>query len=93
MCWLLGKFNIKPNAYYNYKKHRKADYYAQKNKIKDNIEDLYHEYAGRPGYRMMRIFLLRKNINISNPTVYKYMKELGLRSIVVRKKPRYKKGD
>lgn len=42
---------------------------------------------------MMKIFLARKDINLSNPTVHKYMKELGLRFIVVRKKLRYKKGD
>lgn len=41
----------------------------------------------------MKIFLSRKDIILSNPTVHKYMKELGLRSVVVRKKPRYKKGD
>jgi transposase InsO family protein len=42
---------------------------------------------------MMRIFLNRKSISLSNPTVHKYMNELGLRSIVVPKKPKYKKGD
>ena len=42
---------------------------------------------------MMKIFLSRKHINLSNPTVHKYMKELGLCSIVVRQKSRYKKGD
>ena len=28
--WLLRRLGICPNAYYNYRKHRKADYYAQK---------------------------------------------------------------
>ncbi len=28
--WLLRRLAICPNAYYNYRKHRKADYYAQK---------------------------------------------------------------
>ncbi|WP_342664659.1 hypothetical protein [Succinispira mobilis] len=40
---------------------------------------------------MLRIFLNRKNINISNLTVHKYMKELSIHSIVIRKKPKYKK--
>lgn len=42
---------------------------------------------------MMTVFISRKDNNLSNPTVHKYIKELGLRSIVLRKKPRYKKGD
>ncbi len=93
MRWLLSKFNMKPNAYYNHKKRRKDAYYENKENIKSTIEDIFHEYAGRPGYRMMRIFLSRKSIILSNPTVHKYMRELGLRSIVIPKKPRYKKGD
>ena len=28
--WLLHRFNICPNAYYNYRKHRKADHYARR---------------------------------------------------------------
>jgi len=57
------------------------------------MTDIYHEYSGTPGYRMMRIFLQRRKIILSNPTVHKYMKEMGLRSVVMPKKPKYKKGD
>ena len=28
--WLPGRLAISSNAYYNYRKHRKADYYAKK---------------------------------------------------------------
>ena len=28
--WLLKRLSIFPNAYYNYRKHRKVDYYIQK---------------------------------------------------------------
>ena len=31
--WLLRKFNICPNAYYNYLKNRKADYHQHKDEI------------------------------------------------------------
>lgn len=31
--WLLRRLELWPNAYYNYRKHRKADYYAQKAEI------------------------------------------------------------
>lgn len=41
----------------------------------------------------MRIFLKRKGISCSKTTIHKYMnKELGLTSIVKRKKPSYIKG-
>ena len=42
----------------------------------------------------MRVFLARKNIHLSAPTVHKYMnKELGLHAIVRPKKPDYRKGE
>ena len=31
--WLLRRLELWPNAYYNYRKHRKADYYAQNAEI------------------------------------------------------------
>lgn len=52
-----------------------------------------YEYVGRPDYRMIKIFLSKKSICLSNPTVISIRKELGLHSIVLRKKLRYKKGD
>lgn len=82
-----------PNAYYNYRKHRKADYQEEKERIKEAILDVYHEYSGRPGYRMMKIFLGRRGIRLSGLTVHKYMKELGLRSVARPQKPRYHKGE
>ena len=49
--------------------------------------------SGNPGHRMIKIFRKRKNINLSKTTVLKYMKELGIRSVVLRKKPKYHKGE
>jgi hypothetical protein len=44
------------------------------------------------GHRIMRVFLARKNIYLSKTTIHKYMnKQLGLKSIVRRKKPGYVK--
>ncbi len=91
--WLLARLNIYPNAYYNYKKHRKKEYFETKNKNKEIIRKLYHEYEGNPGHRMIKVFLNRKNIYLSKNTVLKYMKELGIKSVVLRKKPKYYKGE
>ena len=84
---------MSPNAYYNYKASNKAAYYAQKERVKETIADIYHGYCGRPGYRMMAVFLSRRGIMLSKQTVHKYMKELNLRSIRTPKKPRYHKGE
>ena len=91
MRWLLRRLNICPNAYYNYLKHRKADYYAQKSKIQEKIRTIYHEHNGVVGYRSMRVYLERQGIYKSSLTVHKYMKEMGLFSIVRRKRPEYQK--
>ena len=84
---------IYPNAYYNYKKNRKESYNKEKEKNKQAILEIYHTYNGRPGHRMMVIYLKRKNIPLSKTTVLKYMKELGLRSVVMPKKRTYLKGE
>jgi putative transposase len=87
--WLLRKFKLSPNAYYNFLKNKKANYNTQKQKIKKEILKYYHRYNGTPGYRMINTLLERKRIIVSKLTVYKYMKELGIRSIVMKKRPSY----
>ena len=84
---------IYPNAYYNYRKHRRAKEVARKQDILHQIQTIYHETNGVAGYRRMRIYLARNGIELSALTVHKYMNmELGLRSIVRRKAPRYQGG-
>ena len=91
--WLLRHFHICPNAYYNYLKNRKSEYHATKHKVLAEIQKIYHDHGGVDGYRSMRVFLERKNIRLSAPTVHKYMnKELGLSAIVRRKKITYQAG-
>ena len=53
------------------------------------ITRIYHEHCGVCGYRQMKVYLERKGIHLSKLTVHKYMKGLGLYSIVRRKKPGY----
>lgn len=81
-----------PNAYYNYLKKRKAKYQEQKAYVQRKIVELYHRENGVPGYRMMCDYLKQSNIFYSCKTVYRYMIELGLRSIVRKKKLSYVKG-
>ena len=91
--WLLRRLEICPNAYYNYRKHRKADYYAHKSEVHAQIQEIYHAHNGVDGYRSMKVYLERRGYSYSTSTVHKYMNtELGLRSIVRPKKPEYEHG-
>ena len=84
--------SICPNAYYNYRKHRKASYSLKVQQTLDSITEIYHRYNGVPGYRQMKVYLERKGIMLSALTVHKYMNRvLSLYSIVRRKKPGYVK--
>ena len=88
MRWLLRRLKLCPNAYYNYRKHRKADYCAQKAEVKEQIEEIYHSHNGVDGYRSMRGYLKRRGYSYSSTTIHKYMNaELGLCSIVRPKRP------
>jgi putative transposase len=92
--WLFRKFNLSPNAYYNYLKNRKADYHEEKFKVQEAIKSIYYNNGRIIGHRWMVIFLARQNIFISKTTAHKYMnKELDLHAITMRKRPRYVKGE
>lgn len=90
--WLLRRFNIYPNAYYNFLKNRNKDYEENKARTLRKIVELYHQNNGVPGCQMMRDLLALKDINYCRLTILKYMRELQLYSIVRRRKPNYLKG-
>ncbi len=71
--WFFRKFQISPNAYYNYLKQYKATYQQQKNQVKEEIKQIYYNNNRLLGHRVMRIFLLRKGIRLSKTTVDRYM--------------------
>lgn len=85
--------DIYPNAYYNYRKHRRNARKKAKASALKQIRNIYHESKGKPGYRMMCVLLRNKGIILSANTVHKYMNcELGLKSITRRKKHKHVKG-
>ena len=92
--WLLRKFELYPNAYYNYLKNKKAEYNKKKEIIKEEIKTIYYNNGRIIGHRWMVIFLARKNIFISKSTAHKYMnKELNLHAVTLKKKPTYVHGE
>ena len=89
----MRRLGICPNAYYNYRKHRKADYYAQKAVVQEQIRSIYHSHNGVDGYRSMTAYLKRAGYDYSAATIHKYMNtQMGLRSIVRPRKPGTKPG-
>lgn len=84
--------DINPNAYYNYRKHRKNAKQTQKAFVMNTIKTIYHDTGGKPGYRMMQQLLANKGIQLSPHTVHNYMKELRLKSITRKAKYHYSKG-
>lgn len=89
---MLNRFRLYPNDYYNYLKDRKSEYRHQKETLKQQIKKVYHELNGAVGYRMICDLLNRKGIQCSYGTVYSYMREIGIKAIVRRKKQPYIKG-
>lgn len=91
--YLLKRIGINKNAYYWYLKNIqiKQQKHIKKQKILNKISEIYHLNDGVTGYRMMTLELLNIGIKLSKNTVYKYMRELGLKS-VTRRKCKYVKG-
>lgn len=86
--WLIRHFGISSNAYYNYRKQRKAEYYKRKEHVYKEIVQLYKLSGGIIGYRSMKIFLARKGIVLSANTIHKYMnKDLKLKATTARNTP------
>lgn len=93
MRWLFRRLDICPNAYYNYRKHRKAAYHAQKEVVRALIREIYHAHNGVAGYRTMTVYLARRGCHYSALTVHKYMNtEMRLYSLVRPKKPGFRRG-
>ena len=92
--WLLRRLGLCPNAYYNYRKNRKAYYDTKKAEVQKQIRSIYHSHNGVDGYRSMTVYLKRARYSYSTATIHQHMNtQMGLRSIVRPKKPRVKTGN
>lgn len=56
------------------------------------IQEIYHKYDGKPGYRMIKDLDTGNQLDCCLYTVHRSMKELGLKSVVAKCKPKYVKG-
>ena len=58
--WLLKRFGVFSNDYYNYLKDRKVAYRKRKERLLNCTTETYHERKGAPGYRLMAALLKNK---------------------------------
>nr|WP_240649044.1 IS3 family transposase [Anaerosphaera multitolerans] len=87
---LLKVSNLKRSTFYYYTKNiSKTDKYKD---IKNIIQEIYSLHKGRYGYRRIHLALKNQGHKINHKTVYKLMKELGLKSLVRPKKYKSYKG-
>ncbi|MEH7226547.1 IS3 family transposase, partial [Bacillus sp. JJ1566] len=83
--------NIKRSTYYYWTKNfERPDKYSE---MKSLISSIYHEHRGRYGYRRITLELRNRGYEINHKTVYRLMKELGLKSLVRMKKYQSYKGN
>ncbi len=68
--WLCRRIGISLNAYYNYRKNRKAKKLAKKKEILEKIKYIYYNNNRVVGHRPMLIFLKRYGYNISKTTAH-----------------------
>lgn len=91
--WLLRKFSLSSNSYYNYLKNTKSKYQKQQQRIYEEIKYIYSNNNRIIGHRVRKIFLSRKGIHLSKTTMHQYRnRDLSLYAVVMRKKPAYVKG-
>lgn len=76
--------------FYHQKRLRSADKYVS---IKQELIQLFQIHKGRYGYRRMTVELHKKGIHINHKTVFRLMGELGLSSVVRRRKRAYNNGE
>lgn len=72
-------------SYYYHQQRSKLDKYVE---IKHVITEIYHQHKCRYGYRRIKDELRKKGILINHKTVLKLRSELGIQS-VIRKKRKY----
>lgn len=76
--------------YFYLKQMKRCDKYAE---LKDVIQQIFHENKGRYGYRHITMELHNKGYHINHKTVWKLMKQRGLKCEIRKKKYRSYKGN
>lgn len=76
--------------YYHRKRSNEPDKYASHKK---EISSIFKKNKGRYGYRRIAETIRKQGFTINHKTVYKLMKELGLKSLVRNKRYRSYKGE
>lgn len=82
MCKVFG---VSRSGYFKWRNHKPSQQQQRKEEIQERIKFHYDDSKKRYGSPKITKLLLKENFNITERTVGKYMKELGLRSCVSKK--------
>ena len=89
---VISILGLNKSTYFAIINHKPSDSEIQRHKTMDLIYQIYHEYNGIYGSPKIHSILMNK-INISLRTVSIYMKQMGLKSIVVTKRKHQKQDE
>jgi transposase InsO family protein len=82
MCKVFG---VSRSGFFKWRNHKPSQQQQRKETVQERIKFHYYDSEKRYGSPKITKLLLKENFNITERTVGKYMKELGLRSCVSKK--------
>ncbi len=82
MCYILG---VPLSTYYNNKNPKKSEKEIENEKLKTAILKYYKESKFRYGAQKIKIMLSKNRFNISMKRTQRLMRELGIKSIIIKK--------
>ena len=81
---VLKKLGVSTSGYYDWKKRKPSSQQKRREKIKSRLLELFNEYNSIYGAPKLTILLRKEGYRISERTVTKYMRELGIRACFVK---------
>ena len=76
---------VSSRSYYDWRKHKYHQKADKKEKLKDKIKESYNLSEGLYGSVRITADLCSSGTYISRPTVQRYMRELGIKSVLTKK--------
>ena len=76
--FLFYYFGVSSSGYFDWKKKKGPSHLTSKSKIQDQIKQIFNESKGTYGSPRVHAELLERDVQVSENTVAKYMREMGL---------------
>lgn len=76
--FLFYYFGVSSSGFFDWKKKKGLSHLTSKSKVQDHIKEIFKDSKGTYGSPRVHAELLERKVQVSENTVAKYMKELGL---------------